>query len=547
MVYTNLKNSFGGNMERVLKKDNGLNFENLKKTITRLGTEFSKGILVPVFTLPIVGMLLAVGVLLTNPSIPMSKIGWINNFGILTKDSLLSIFINLSPVFAVGIASGMAKRKKGDAGLSGIILFFIFLYAMNSFMKINNLLITGDLRGSGQSLILGVQVLDMGVFLGIILGLVTSYLHNKFVEKEFDGAMRLYGSSNLALLIGIPVVIMLSIFFTYTWPIIQVFIAKMTNTIVSTGVFGVGIYGFLERVLIPTGLHHLLWVPVELSSISGTGVVDGQYLEGVRNIAMAELSSSTVDRLGPGAVYLTKAMSKMFGLVGAALAMYKCSNSDLKEKTKGILIPAVGAAVLAGVTEPLEFSFLFTAPLLFIVHAILAGLGMAVAALLDLRVIAVSGGIEFLAMMLPAGSKGDTFKFILLGLVQIGLYFGIFTLLIKKFNLKTPGREGEDVKLYTKQNYKEKQSETSIKTNSDKAKNIVLGLGGSENIKSVTNCYSRLRVQVANLNSIDKSILNTTGCSGIVKNSEGVQIIYGLSVQKIKKEVCKELNIKDEE
>ncbi|MGL4904087.1 MAG: PTS transporter subunit EIIC, partial [Cetobacterium sp.] len=274
-------------MERVFVKDNGLNFEKLKKTITRLGTEFSKGILVPVFTLPIIGMLLAVGILLTNPSIPISKIVWINNFGLLTKDSLLSIFINLSPIFAVGIASGMAKKKKGDAGLSGIILFFIFLYSMNSFMRINNILITGDLRGSGQSLVLGVQVLDMGVFLGIIIGLITSYLHNMFVDKEFDGAMRLYGSSNLALLIGIPVTIILSILFTYMWPGIQISIAKMTNIIVSTGIFGVGIYGFLERILIPTGLHHLLWVPVELSSISGTGVVDGQYLEGVRNIAMA--------------------------------------------------------------------------------------------------------------------------------------------------------------------------------------------------------------------------------------------------------------------
>lgn len=532
-------------MDKVLKKDNGSNLEKLKKTVTRLGTEFSKGILVPVFTLPIVGMLLALGVLLTNPSIPFSKIQWLNNFGILTKDSLLSIFINLAPIFAVGIASGMAKRKKGDAGLSAIILFFIFLYSMNSFMKIKGFLVSGNLRGTGQSLVLGVQVLDMGVFLGIILGLVTAYLHNKFVDKEFEGAMRLYGSSNLALLVGIPIVILLSIFFTYTWPIIQIFISKTTSTIVSTGVFGVGIYGFLERVLIPTGLHHLLWVPVELSSISGTGIVDGKYLEGVRNIAMAELSSSTVDRLGPGAVYLTKAMSKMFGLVGAALAMYKCANSDLKEKTKGILIPAVGAAVFAGVTEPLEFSFLFTAPILFVVHAILAGLGMAVSAILDIRVVAVSGGIEFLAMMLPAGAKGDTFKFILLGFAQIALYYVIFKFLIEKLNLKTPGRESGEVKLYSKADYREKNKERDI--SNDKIKNIILGLGGSENIKTLTNCYSRLRVQVNDLEKIDDKLLNITGCNGIVKNSEGIQIIYGLSVQKIKKEVCKELNLKDEE
>lgn len=541
-------------MEKGVIQSNVSGFSNAKKMITKAGTEFSKGILVPVFTLPIVGMLLALGVLLTNPAIPISSIDWLKNFGGLIKDSSLSIFINLSPIFAVGIASGMAKRKKSDAGLSGIILFFVFLYSMNSFMKIKGLLLTGDLRGTGQSLVLGVQVLDMGVFLGIILGLVSAYLHNRFVDKEFGGALRLYGSSNLGLLVGIPVVVILSIFFTYTWPAIQLVIAKMTNTIVSTGVFGVGFYGFLERILIPTGLHHLLWVPVEFSAISGTGTVDGQYLEGVRNVAMAELSSANVGRLSSGSMYLTKAMSKMFGLVGAALAMYKCANEDLKEKTKGILIPAVGAAVFAGVTEPLEFSFLFTAPILFVVHAVLAGVGMAVSALLDIRVIAVSGGIEFLAMMLPAGGKADTFKFILLGFGQIGVYFIVFKFLIEKLNLKTPGRECGDVKLYTKADYKERDKpgarapvQTKAGESSEKIKNIVLGLGGAENIKTLTNCYSRLRVQVVDLSKIDDALLNTTGCSGIVKNSEGVQVIYGLSVQKIKKEVCKELNIKDEE
>ena len=169
---------------------------------------------------------------------------------------------------------------------------------------------------------------------------------------------------------------------------------------------------------------------------------------------------------------------------------------------------------------------------------------MAVAALLDLRVIAVSGGIEFLAMMLPAGVKGDTLKFILLGFAQIALYYVIFKFLIEKLNLKTPGRESGEVKLYSKEDYKEKNKESE---KSDKIKNIILGLGSSENIKTITNCYSRLRVQVKDLEKIDENLLNTTGCSGIVKNSEGVQIIYGLSVQKIKKEVCKELNIKDEE
>ena len=346
----------------------------------------------------------------------------------------------------------MAKSKKGNAALNAIVLFFIFIYSMNSFMKLNSLLIDGNLSGTGQGNILGVQILDMGVFLGIILGVLTAIIHNKYFGIEFNGAMRLYGGANLALLIGIPIVIILSIILTYSWPLIQTGISKMTNLIVSTGSFGVGLYGFLERILIPTGLHHLLWVPVELSSVSGSGVVDGVYLEGVRNIAMAELASSNVDRLGPGAVYLTKAMSKMFELVGAAYAIYKCADEENKTKVKALLIPAVGAAVTAGVT--LEFSFLFTAPILFVVHAILAGIGMAIVAILDIRVIAVSGGIEFLAMMLPVGAKGDTIKFIIVGIVQIVIYYYIFRFLITKLNLKTPGR-GNATKLYTKGEYNE--------------------------------------------------------------------------------------------
>lgn len=409
-------------------------------------------------------------------------------------------------------------------------------------MKLNSLLIDGNLSGTGQGNILGVQILDMGVFLGIILGVLTAIIHNKYSDIEFNGAMRLYGGANLALLIGIPIVIILSIILTYSWPLIQTGISKMTNLIVSTGSFGVGLYGFLERILIPTGLHHLLWVPVELSSVSGSGVVDGVYLEGVRNIAMAELASSNVDRLGPGAVYLTKAMSKMFELVGAAYAIYKCADEENKTKVKALLIPAVGAAVTAGVTEPLEFSFLFTAPILFVVHAILAGIGMAIVAILDIRVIAVSGGIEFLAMMLPVGAKGDTIKFIIVGIVQIVIYYYIFRFLITKLNLKTPGREDEkEVKLYSKADYKEKK-EKEAKTENI-AVTIVEGLGGKENIVKIENCYTRLRVTLKSTNNINEEILNRTEPNKIIKiDNENLQVVYGIKVRSIRNKIDDYLN-----
>lgn len=336
-----------------------------KKNIKSFLSEFSKGILVPIFTLPIIGLLLAVGILFTNPSLPISNVIILKNLGTIITKSLLSIFINLSPIFCVGIAAGMAKSKKGIAALNSLILFFVFLYSMNSFLDIKGSLITGNLKGSGQANILGIQVLDMGVFLGMVIGILAVTLHNYFIDKEFSGTMRMYGGANLALFVGIPLIILLSIFFSYTWPAIQGGIHKITTVIMATGAFGVGLYGFLERILIPTGLHHLLWVPIEFSSISGTSIVDGKTLEGVRNIAMAELTSPNVKHLSHGAVYLTKAMSKMFGLSGAALAIYKCADKENKAKVKSILIPAVVASVFAGITEPLEFSFLFLAPILF--------------------------------------------------------------------------------------------------------------------------------------------------------------------------------------
>ena len=529
--------------KQVLLKENS--FYRYKKNIKSFLSEFSKGILVPVFTLPIIGLLLAVGILFTNPSLPLSNITILKNLGTIITKSLLSIFINLSPIFCVGIAAGMAKSKKGVAALNSLILFFVFLYSMNSFLGIKELLVDGNLRGTGQANILGIQVLDMGVFLGMVVGILTAVLHNYFIDKEFSGTMRMYGGANLGLFIGIPLIILLSVFFSYTWPAIQGGIHKITTVIMATGVFGVGLYGFLERILIPTGLHHLLWVPIEFSSISGAAVVDGKTLEGVRNIAMAELTSPNIKHLSHGAVYLTKAMSKMFGLVGAALAIYKCSDKENKAKVKSILIPAVIASVFAGITEPLEFSFLFLAPVLFLVHSLLTGLGMAIVALFDIRVIAVSGGIEFLAMMLPAGSKADTLKFVIVGLGELIVYYFIFKFLIEKFNLKTPGRNSNDnLKLHLREEYNESKTLSKDQRNEGTAELIIEGLGGKENIADLTNCFSRLRVKVKDMNKIDMAILEKTNHSGTVIQEYGIQIIYGLQVQKIKNVVDKKLGIK---
>lgn len=526
----------------------------MKKNIMRFLNEFSKAILVPVFTLPIIGIILSCGILLTNKNIPISNVTFLYDFGKIIKDSLLSIFINLSPLFCVGIVAGMTKKKRGEASLNALILFLIFLYSMNSYMEIKGMIINGSLRGTGRTNMLGLQVLDMGVFLGMLIGIIAAKLHNKFVDVEFNGAMRLYGGPYLALFIGIPIIMVFAIISTHLWPIVQLGISGITKFIFSTGAFGVGVYGFLERILIPTGLHHLLWIPIEFSSLSGTQIVDGKMIEGVRNIAIAELSSPNVMKLSHGAIYLTKAMSKMFGLVGAALALYKCSNKENKSMVKAILIPAVIASVLPGITEPLEFSFLFTAPILFVAHSLLAGLGMAVVAFFNVKVVAVSGGLEFLALMLPSLGKTDVGKFLIIGIIQAFIYYYVFKFLILRLNLKTIGRENDssEIKLYSKKDYENEKKvnevfETSEDKNEDEiGKKIVIGLGGKENIIEVGNCFSRLRIKLKNKEFLNEEIISQTPSSGIVKTEDGVQIIYGLQVQKIRKLVDQELGIEAE-
>ncbi|WP_251861130.1 PTS transporter subunit EIIC [Clostridium sp. Marseille-Q2269] len=516
---------------------------------------FAKAIIVPVLFLPIVGIILALSSILSNPSIVGQK-DFFMNIGKFIGSGLWPIMNNLSIIFCVGIAMGIAKEKKAEAALVAVFSYLVYLGANNQWLTLTGKLVkykvSADLYGTGQTVQLGFQVIDMGVFLGMILGVVVAIIHNKCCNKEFPGALGLYGNTKLVFIVLVPILLVLAVLFSYIWPVVASGISALTGFINSAGSIGVFLYGFLNRFLIPTGLHHLIWTPFSYSNIGGELAVNGQNYYGAYNIFLAQLADPSIKVFHSSAKYLQYGMVKMFGLVGAALAFYKTAKPKNKVKLKSILLPAVATSILVGITEPLEFTFLFVAPFLWVVHSVLDGIFEAVVALLGVRTYAASGFIDFIAYNLPAGIGRTKWPiFIAVGLVQLVLYFFIFTFLIKKFSLKTPGREDNEVKLVNKKEFKESLDKSSEEAAASKESEpnlagiIVKAVGGKENIETVDNCFTRLRLKLKDSNLVDEASLKGTGAVGVIKKGNNVQVIYGPKVNKIRSIVDKYLGIKN--
>ena len=513
---------------------------------------FSKAMFIPVLILPIAGILIAVGNLFTNAKL-LELLPFMDNpvtkgFGSILSGSLVAILNNLGLIFCVGLGAGLANKKKSEAGFTSLLGFLVFINAMNKFMNLTGIMYTGEsLRGTGQAMVLGIQILDMGVFLGIILGITTAIVHNKFCEIEFQNAFQIYGGSRFVFIVLIPVVVLMAVALTYVWPFVQIGITGLGVFINHSGNFGIFLYGALERLLIPTGLHHLVYTPFLYTSLGGVETIGGQVLEGARNIYYAEIADPTISVLSPSVIWDARGISKMFGLIGACLAMYHTARPENRNKIKAILIPAAFTSFIAGVTEPIEFSFMFVAPVLFAVHAGLSGLSMVVLNILNVRAIGPNGFLDFLLYNVPLGiHKTGWPMYILTGLGFFLIYYIVFRFLITKLNLKTLGREakGMDMKLHTKAEYKEKKAaQKDRKEDSElNGTQIVKALGGAKNIEKVDNCYTRLRLILANPDLIDEEVLkNETGATAVVKKGNNVQVVYGLKVSAARKAVDKEL------
>ena len=385
----------------------------------------------------------------------------------------------------------------------------------------------------------------MGVFGGIIVGLGVAALHNRFHKIVLPNALSFFGGSRFVPIISTIVYMFVGILMYFIWPAVQNGIYALGGLVTGTGYFGTLIFGIIKRALIPFGLHHVFYMPFWQTAVGGTMEVAGQMVQGGQNIFFAQLAdSANITHFSADATryFSGEFIFMIFGLPGAALAMYRCAKPEKKKQAGGLLLSAALASMLTGITEPIEFSFLFVAPMLFAVQVVLAGAAYMIAHMLNIAVgLTFSGGFLdlFLFGILQGNAKTSWVRIIPVGIIYFILYYVIFTFLIKKFDLKTPGREDDDVetKLYTKAdvNARKEGQKTSETGSKDAVSEMITeGLGGKKNISDVDCCATRLRITVYDTERVNDEILKQTGSRGIVKKGQGVQIIYGPHVTVIK-------------
>ena len=504
--------------------------------LQRVGRSF----MLPIAILPIAGLMLGIGGSFTNAA-TLESYGLTSFMGdgtpIYTLLSVLAatgsiIFDNLPIIFAIGVAIGMAKAEKEVAALSSVIAFLVMHTAISKLIDINNA--TSFLLEGSVANVVGIQSLQMGVFGGIIVGLGVAALHNRFYKIELHQVLSFFGGTRFVPIISAVVYLFVGILMYFIWPYVQSGIYAVGDLVLKSNYAGTWIYGFMERALIPFGLHHVFYLPFWQTAVGGTQLVDGVLIEGAQNIFFAELASHNVTKFSVEATrFMTgKFPFMMFGLPGAALAMYLTAKDNKKKVVSGLLISAALTSFLTGITEPIEFTFLFVAPFLYIIHCVFAGLSYMIMHILDVGVgLTFSGGlIDFILFgVLQGNAKTNWIRIVLVGIGYFIVYFGLFYILIKKFNLKTPGREddNEETKLYSRKDYNEKNSE-------DKSYDILKGLGGRDNISDLDCCATRLRVTVKDSEKVNKELLKTTGALGVVIKGNGIQVIYGPKVTVIK-------------
>ncbi|HCF7883064.1 TPA: PTS transporter subunit EIIC [Klebsiella oxytoca] len=501
--------------------------------------DFSRAMIGPVLYLPVVGLLIALLSMTTN-KLWVAEDSSLFLLGKYASSMLWAIMNNLGFFFCLGLASGLAKTRKAEAAFVAAMTWFMYLAANNSWLTLTGRLVEGSsnaqLYGSGQTFIFGFQVIDMGVFLGIILGCAVAFIHNRFIDIEFRGAFSIYGNSKLVLIVMIPLVGVFAIATVYFWPIVEHGISALTGVMKTFGAAGVFLYGFLNRFLIPTGLHHLIWSPFVFTSIGGQLLIDGQTIVGAKPIFLAEIAGNTGGALSDSARFLTYGMVKIFGTAGMALAFYKTAKPENKQKLKVTLIPLIVTSFLVGITEPFEFLFIFTAPVLWLVYSLVDGFFQMLAWLLDVRVCATNGIIDFIIYNIPAGAHLTRWPvFVALGLAETATMYFIGKFLILRFRMRTPGQEQQDEAL-------SRAASASVPAKASGEK-VILGLGGKDNVCSVGNCFTRLRVDVRDPALIQEHILKTSGGTSVIIKGNHVQVIYGLGVNKIRNAVDRYLDV----
>lgn len=515
--------------------------------LQRVGRSF----MLPIAMLPIAGLLLGIGSSFTNPTTleayhltnVIRQGGILYSILTIMKATGSVVFDNLALLFAMGVAIGMAKKEKAVAALSGAVGFLIMNTAISALIELKGGVSAMAANSTAQ--VLGITTLQMGVFGGIIVGLGVAALHNRFYKIELPQVLSFFGGTRFVPIVTAVVYLIVGIIMFFIWPVVQNGIAHLGALVLESGYAGTFLYGLIERALIPFGLHHVFYMPFWQTDLGGTMMIDGNMISGAQNIFFAELASKTTEHFSVSATrFMTGKFPVMiFGLPAAAFAMYKAARPEKKKQVGGLLLSAALTSMLTGITEPLEFTFLFVAPVMYAVHCVLAGLSYMIMHMLNVTVgMTFSGGAIDLTLfgILQGNDKTNWIWIVIVGLVYAVVYFFVFYFMIGKFDFKTPGREDSDqeTRLYTrkdlearKNNEKTVSAAGGVDTVSAR---LLKGLGGKANLSDVDCCATRLRVTVMDSSLVSDELLKQSGASGVIHKGNGVQVIYGPQVSVIK-------------
>ena len=533
----------------------------MKEKIFGILQRVGRSFMLPIAILPVAGLLLGVGGSLTNETM-LETYGLLNAMGpgtipyaiftVMSKAGDI-VFGNLPIIFAIGVAIGMAKKEKEVAALSAAIAFFIMHASINALITI-----TGgaeEMLSGATASVVGITSLQMGVFGGIIVGLGVAALHNRFYKIELPQVLSFFGGTRFVPIISALVYTGVGIVMFFVWPVIQSGIYAVGNVVLNSGYAGTWVYGLMERLLIPFGLHHVFYLPFWQTALGGTMEIQGVLVEGAQNIFFAQLADPNVTKF---AVSATRFMSgkfplMIFGLPGAALAMYRTAKPEKRKLVGGLLLSAALTSMLTGITEPLEFTFLFVAPLLYGIHCVLAGAAYMLMHIFEVGVgMTFSGGIIDLTLfgIIQGNAKTNWIWVVIVGIVYFIVYYLLFHFLIVKLDLKTPGRDdNEEVKLYRRSDVEARKNaaNTERQAEDELSEQICNGLGGKRNISDVDCCATRLRCTVHKAELVNDELLKSTGASGVIHKGNGVQIIYGPRVTVIKSNLEDYLEIAPDE
>ncbi len=517
---------------------------------------FGSAMIVPVLTFAFFGIVLGVSTVFLNPTIMGSLAeegtAWFKTWSVIEAGGW-TVFDHMELIFAVGLPISLAKKAPAHATLAALIGYFMF----NTFI---NIILTewphtfganlekGVENVTGMKAIGGIETLDTNILGAIIISSIITWIHNRYYGKKLPEMLEVFQGLTFVVSISFFVTLVAAIITCIIWPTIQDGISSVQGYIIGSGYIGVWLYHFLERVLIPTGLHHFIWTPIDMGPVVINQGLKAYWFEHVSEFANS--SKSLKEQFPYG--FMLQGNAKIFSSIGIALAMYFTTPQENRKKVAALLIPATLTAVVAGITEPLEFTFLFIAPYLFVLHAVLTATMALI--MYSVGIVGHFGGglIDFVATnWIPLGANYWSLYVlqVIIGLSFTGIYFVLFRYLILKFDIPLPGREkkAENIKLYSKKDYKEsKQSSNSKKEKNiptgnefkDKAYYYLDGLGGKENIKDVTNCATRLRLTVNDENKVSDNdyFLQDRMAHGLVKSGKSIQVIVGLSVPQVREE-----------